>query len=471
MYDSQVPIDINCAKLIDWLVQRRHCNRDWGENLAIVRRKIRAALKDMPENEQIKELLTNSRIDYFKCKQIVDILKQTEADSKNIFGYYSSQRMKDWKDIVYQYEKNCIYIAEIATNLIREVNYEVPGVKRIINKFNKDREDVEKERVNLLKKSQQFTTEYNRLAQSYGIKGVNIHDEFRQESKSLILAMNEVVEKSKNLLGPLKYYREIASTISKMDGDKFLTVLYNIIDKGNTTVYELKYGEAPEKIEQALVEIATQTNASEIDFGDDEIDFGEDPPSSESSSGFVHVDKASSDNGNGSQSNGEDFIKLEKSCDKIARQDEAKLTLELRKTRNQFLNDLFELEAFFNQQLLSSPENPDKIHSILADIKQISNILNKERNKILFQINESPDFIEDIISKFSNIKKQVANCQAKAENLAAELKDLERQIKETEIHLKQSCLNAKKSQDKVESSLKGLYNGRPINIMGCVYYK
>lgn len=40
-------------------------------------------------------------IHYFHCLRIVDLLKGTEASTKNIFGRYSSQRMKvsmakDW---------------------------------------------------------------------------------------------------------------------------------------------------------------------------------------------------------------------------------------------------------------------------------------------------------------------------------------------------------------------------------------
>lgn len=38
------------------------------------------------------------------------MLRQTEADSKNIFGYYSSQRMKDWQEIVRMYEKDGVYL-------------------------------------------------------------------------------------------------------------------------------------------------------------------------------------------------------------------------------------------------------------------------------------------------------------------------------------------------------------------------
>ncbi|MBN3278401.1 CK5P3 protein, partial [Polyodon spathula] len=48
----------------------------------------------MPENEEIKRLLSGSYIHYFHCLRIVEILKGTEATSKNIFGRYSSQRMK-----------------------------------------------------------------------------------------------------------------------------------------------------------------------------------------------------------------------------------------------------------------------------------------------------------------------------------------------------------------------------------------
>ncbi len=84
------------------------------------REKINAAIQDMPENEEIKQLLSGSckkkniiiiqkvyfsyvithilflfaDIHYFHCLQIIEILKGTEASSKNIFGRYSSQRMK-----------------------------------------------------------------------------------------------------------------------------------------------------------------------------------------------------------------------------------------------------------------------------------------------------------------------------------------------------------------------------------------
>ena len=66
--------------------------------------------------------------------KIIEILKETEKKSKNIFGMYSSQRMKDWNNIVSLFQKNNIYLAEVASILQRNVAYEIPALKKQINK-------------------------------------------------------------------------------------------------------------------------------------------------------------------------------------------------------------------------------------------------------------------------------------------------------------------------------------------------
>jgi hypothetical protein len=61
-------------------------------------------------------------------------LKETEKNSKNIFGMYSSQRMKDWNNITSIYQKNSIYLAEASSLLQRHVTYEIPSLRRQIVK-------------------------------------------------------------------------------------------------------------------------------------------------------------------------------------------------------------------------------------------------------------------------------------------------------------------------------------------------
>lgn len=44
----------------DWLVDRRHCNLKWQGAVMTIREKINSAIQDMPENEEIKQLLSGS---------------------------------------------------------------------------------------------------------------------------------------------------------------------------------------------------------------------------------------------------------------------------------------------------------------------------------------------------------------------------------------------------------------------------
>ena len=69
-------------------------------------------------------------MDYNQCQKVVDILKLTEGKSKNIFGRYSSQKMNDWLEIVYLYEKNNNYLAELCNKCYQLVQYELPIIKQ-----------------------------------------------------------------------------------------------------------------------------------------------------------------------------------------------------------------------------------------------------------------------------------------------------------------------------------------------------
>jgi len=54
---SSIPIDIAANKLLDWLISRHHCTKDWPEKIAAVRQKINDALQDMPQNDTLAKIL------------------------------------------------------------------------------------------------------------------------------------------------------------------------------------------------------------------------------------------------------------------------------------------------------------------------------------------------------------------------------------------------------------------------------
>ncbi|CAB4069583.1 unnamed protein product [Lepeophtheirus salmonis] len=105
MNEEDLPIDIQIKKLLDWLISRRICSKSWHDDVLEIRGKISSAILDMPEHPTVKNLLSGARINYFIVLEIIDILKETEKDSKNFLGMYGSKRMKDWKDISSVYTK------------------------------------------------------------------------------------------------------------------------------------------------------------------------------------------------------------------------------------------------------------------------------------------------------------------------------------------------------------------------------
>merc|ERR1711893_365686 len=85
----------------DRLISRRICNKSWHDNVSETREKIAAAIIDMPEHKEIKELLSSTNINYYNCKAILEILMETEKGSKNILGMYTSQRISGISAILF----------------------------------------------------------------------------------------------------------------------------------------------------------------------------------------------------------------------------------------------------------------------------------------------------------------------------------------------------------------------------------
>ncbi|RUS85775.1 hypothetical protein EGW08_006489, partial [Elysia chlorotica] len=95
---QNLPIDIHYNKLLDWLVNRRHCTQQCQTILTVIRDKIlkakEASQKEDHPNQQILELLSIPQLNYFQVKQLFEHLKSTDAGKKNLIGQFSNQSMK-----------------------------------------------------------------------------------------------------------------------------------------------------------------------------------------------------------------------------------------------------------------------------------------------------------------------------------------------------------------------------------------
>ncbi|XP_054714638.1 CDK5 regulatory subunit-associated protein 3-like isoform X2 [Uloborus diversus] len=509
--ELDIPIDIHLNKLLDWLTSRRICPHDWQKNVITIRKMINSAIQDMPAVDEIAQLLAGTYINYFHCLQIVDILKTTESSSKNIFGQYSSQRMKDWLEIVKLYEKDSIYLGEAAQLLIRNIVYELPSLKRQLMKAQQTQEECIKKEADYAKNEHAMRENYATSCQQIEIEGKNIKKELLSLLDDLPDALNAISASAKDLVHVRNYYVSFLNFTLNRDAESIcVPMLKHIIEKGNTTTFEWRTGEPPEVIEVTTPVIPLDVESGSTDAADDQIDFGDfgahsesgDDRSSSSPNGdFVHVDKEECKPDNSDQVDfGDSEINWDISVDtsasisvidspgsKVARGVDALTVLENEATRDAFYNDLLELEAFVSQRILecessvsdalsssifhNAPaslqiQSVESFRKMENDVKNIASQLMTTKLKHLYLIKSSSRYVDRLVdslkSKLETAERMV-ECQKAVKIKYQEAVEEQRSLK-PKIDL--IVEKTKILLNQVEQDISKRYKNRVVNIMG-----
>lgn len=530
MSEADIPIDIHAPKLLDWLVSRRHVSKDWMTCLQGVRALIVDALKDMPEDPRISFLLvTGHQLNYYTCKQIVEILKQTEADSKNIFGYYSSQRMKDWQEIVKAYEKDNVYLAEIAQIINRNVTFEVPSMKRAITKADTMCDDLRKKAANGVKRSNQLEQQFIASAEALGITGTNLKEELLEQLEQFPTLMKEVEDQIKPIGAVRQFYVDFVSSSleglseadkASIEPTKLCPVLDFIVSRGNTSYYEYRHGVRPESIEAPgkSIEIPVSDDDA-IDFGDKDevIDFGDDltatgdgngngsgSSNGASSDGFVHVDECEVASRKVSIESVEEDIdwnvettsepiemiseSIASPIDKVARGIDALSLVECNITRDQLLDELCELQSFLEQRLASSCESdqatmvnilfmscgrltqllqssPSDLKSMIKSVSSVFSSLTSDRLKVLYLIRDNPKYIENTVDKLNQKKLLAEKALKTSEKCEDEIQKIVEERNEVLSKIQPLIQCTRELEERIADDISTRYKGRQVNIM------
>ncbi|EJW87904.1 hypothetical protein WUBG_01183 [Wuchereria bancrofti] len=491
--EKDIPIDIHSSKLLDWLLSRRHCNKDWQKNVMIIREKISAAIRDMPEDERIVKLLQGSYINYFHCARIVNILKDTEKGTKNFLGYYSSQRMNDWMQIQQMYEKGNIHLAEAAQILQRMVQYEIPVLKKQISKCDQTITDCIKKEKDYAKQMVDGKKQYEKELWKLGIEaklrvllGVHLKREIISLLTDLPSFLDEMTKSISSLNEPLQYYEQFQAYLhqNKTQNVVLLPLCRLLMEKGaQVTVYEWKNGVKPVRIELPSLDAWLNeevNNAEEIDFGndliipDDEIDFGDSK---------FQIEVVGDEIGDAN--------------DGIARGLDALTILENSQTRNLIYFELRELEKFLvirredetiesvsDIYILGIEERPEALKKVTVEkidkwSMHVSEIINKlidTQKANLFRIRSSPQYVEKLVETLEQ-KRSLEGRYEKMRDLMIE-KQSEMRISMQKAHetLNGICEASKLLQKEasysffsnslIEEEISKIYKGRKVNIMG-----
>ena len=386
----------------------------------------------MPEHEGIKKLLTGSNINYFHCLKIIDILKETEKDSKNFFGSYGSQRMKDWQQIVKMYEGDNIYLAEAASVISQNVCYEGPGLKKAIAKCDTSEQDCDKKEDSIKRRVTELETEFAKECKELGISGQgSIRKEVIDLAKGLPETYDSIAKDANSLMEACKTYETFVKKALDQDcKEEIIGNLKFLIENGNVTTYEWKYKEKPISIEENVLvfeddEDDKEDCGDEIDFGDDAIDFGDDAGGEidfgDDGSGEIDFGDAEIDFG--TENTGEiDFGDVDISsivveeggmAGGVAKDEEALCILDNRRTRALILDELEELNGFLTQRLaeksssgakynlVSSEDDmdPQTLEKMIANVETVIDKLTATKMQQLQLIRGSPEVVNRLVDK------------------------------------------------------------------------
>lgn len=446
----------------------------------------------------------------------MEILKQTEKDTKSIFGSYGSQRMKDWLEIIRLYEKDNVYLAETAQLYVRNVNYEVPSVRKQMAKLEQQSEESLKRSQDLNKPESQLLADHTALLQQLGVKGENLREEFIQ----VLAGLPEIYDNSIKNIGSLKEALDLYATTTGQNKQQCLPITRHLVEFGNTTVYQYIHKEAPLTVEEPALKLnlseehnAKAAEDNEIDFGDDNgasstisgemIDFGELNLDSNSASAIDFGDGAETgDIDWGIESSPTEGVEINFDIPieeygivvegagmdgGIAKGDQAYTILDSPNYRERFTDELYELESFLRMRLYElrqvnaassnimfslmesiSTHDEESLRKMLNQLELILKEISSEHTRHLFQLKHSPKYADLLASKL----KQMLKAVEKIRTTRQVLKDRAAELKEERLALipilDELVAQTNKLQKQIEMDISKRYKNRIVNLLGGV---
>uniref|UniRef100_A0A8B9B8T4 CDK5 regulatory subunit associated protein 3 n=1 Tax=Anser brachyrhynchus TaxID=132585 RepID=A0A8B9B8T4_9AVES len=361
--------------------------------------------------------------------------------------------LQDWQEIVTLYEKENTYLAELASLLVRSVSYEAPALRKQISRCQQAQQDFARREEECQLAAAELRERFYASCKQYGITGDNVRQELLALVKELPSLLSEVGAGAGVLTEAIELYEACVEFVCESSAEPVLPLLRHVGRRGNTTVYEWRTGLEPVRVERPEVqEVPEQPKEDAIDWGDftlepsgasdgagagggaqDEIDWGITlEPSPQQDDGI--------DWGDG-ESDGAQISVLEAGTevpDGVARGSEALTLLEHAETRNQFIDELMELELFLAQRLVEMEEEADvlaasqfqlapaalqgqtsaRVGSLLASTRALLGQLGARRMQHLFTILASPRYVDRVSELLQQKLKQAELLLAKREALS-----------------------------------------------------
>ncbi|KAF2070815.1 hypothetical protein CYY_007862 [Polysphondylium violaceum] len=507
-------IDLPGSKILEWLSDRKKIPQHWKRSHNNIVSLIASAY-ELTKYEK-KEQQSLSYFDYQK------IFKEFESaqggNSTTLFGSYSNPNTQKWYEVIKAYEKDCYNIGDACQILSQNINYEIPNLKKTIDKSMKALEESSKRETEFNKSKASAITAFKKACTDLGIKGEKIRDEILELPNTLNPLFDEIAQLMKDpiISKAIEFYKEILSQTKSETEKEPLDLLSFVIKHGNITLGQR------EKVLNPSLHIETDKNDSnnnnnnnssddkiEIDWcmdikNDDVVDQNNtDNPNQPSV--IVWEDEAdipaeiqwddfsmdaieivdesstplstSNDNNILSSNNNNNTTKST-----INNIDLNETILSDRTLRNQFLDQLFEIEIFLNHRL-SEMEKSNSIFGIdqisnessisveqckeyLNRIKTVLSKLFNTRVRQVLEIKSSKKFIDRIVLQFTQKQSSISKYTNLLSELDVKREQLNLTLGESRTKLDQVLKETRSLKSNIEQLLSTqLFDKKKINIM------
>jgi hypothetical protein len=516
-------VQIVCALTsVGWMMERRKLVSGWQKELRTIRAKIALALGDLPEPVKQSVGRDTEDLNYWHCKEILEaLIKSGEPQERNLFGQYQSKRMRDWMEILKRYERNNVFLGDASQILTSIVKYEIPAVGKKVERCRQQIEELSRRENENNRTIAEYMKKFAQDCNDLGIKGDDVSSELQglvKELPFLLLEVQKVLRASDAIEQACAFYKAFVEYALNINSNKVTLVnvcatLMHVYTHANEEIEQAESEAAPiEETTKPKLEKTTSKESLKIDWGDmaaggEETVSTNVPTEGEDATHInwdISIESEGAQSEAGSQeapitidwSAAEDV--LDASALDIALVDSGnqlavspplhkELMLENPRTRNNFITDLMELQAFLKQRLIeleskedfstvnqmqmSAPEiihrqTPASLQEYLKSIGNILSALNSPRLTQILEIKNSKRYVNRLafsvnksVMMANTLRAAIAQSQAKKASLQESIKQTILQVEK----LNRDGLTLKKN---MEQSLSALFNNRKVNIVG-----
>uniref|UniRef100_A0A3Q4IFI6 CDK5 regulatory subunit associated protein 3 n=1 Tax=Neolamprologus brichardi TaxID=32507 RepID=A0A3Q4IFI6_NEOBR len=405
---QNLPIDIQTSKLLDWLVDRRHCNLKWQSAVKVIREKINAAIQDMPENEEIKALLSGS------C---------SSAKTFMLFNILLS----------------------------RNVSYEGPALRRQLAKAQQLQQELSRREVECQSSAADLRERYYAACKQYGITGENVPRELQALVKDLPAVLDEVGKDAARLEEQIQLYAAFTNFVC--DCSLVQPMVWKIASPQSISAGSWEWGGGAELLSLRL---------PHQDPGSGGIDWGD--------SAEAPIEIEIVDVGPEGVARGEDALTVLENPQSRSRFIDQLMELEVfltqRLTEMREEGDVVAMSQFQQAPSVIQGQTCEHIQAMLSEVQDLLGRLTSLRMQHLFMIHASPRYVERVSEMLRQKMKQADILVLKGATMAEKRQEaLQEQSRlEPRVDLLAGC--TRELQKLIEADISKRYHNRPVNLMG-----